>query len=242
MPRKCSFRKSFAGVYDILYDNPLFYARRTDFILSALGPEGGLLLDAGCATGRQIEELQARGRAVIGLDNDRHMLTVASCNSFDAPLVCGDLRRLPFRAAFAGILCLESPLAYLLDEDDFLMALGGLRRALLPGGRLILDAYDYVRMFWPTAMGRMRTFIDTVRVIEWHEYDERTRIWTMNQRFAVDDEDGRTRRFEVTHRLKMRTPDEYAAALERTGFEIREMLDGYPGSPDQRILIVASAR
>lgn len=240
-PNKRAINRSFASVYDTLYDNPLFYAQRTDFILSALGTEEGLLLDAGCATGWQMEELQARGRAVIGLDNDRHMLTFASCNSVDAPLVCGDLRRLPFRAAFTGILCIESPLAYLLDDNDFLMALRSLRRALLPGGRLIVDVYDYVGMLWPESMGRMRMRLGSVRIAESHSYDERSRVWTMKQRFAVDEEE-RTRRFEVIHRLKMRTPDEYAAALEQTGFVIREMLDGYPDLPEKRIVVVASAR
>jgi SAM-dependent methyltransferase len=241
MPRRRKLNRSFAGVYAILYDSPLFLEKRTGFILAALEPGDGLLLDAGCATGRQVEELQARGRRVIGLDNDRLMLTAARWKGLDAPLVCGDLRRLPFRSVFSGALCLESPLAYLLDDNDFLLALQNLRRALLPGGRLIIDAYDYVGMFWPEAMGRMRVEIGPIRVVESHDYDERSRVWTMKQRFAVDEE-GRTRQFEVRHYLKMRTLDGYAAGLERAGFEIQEMLDGYPNLPEKRIIIVASAR
>jgi SAM-dependent methyltransferase len=169
------------------------------------------------------------------------MLTVARWNGIDAPLVCGDLRRLPFTAAFAGVLCLESPLAYLLDDDDFIMALRSIRRALLPRGRVVIDVYDYVGMFWPGAMGWMRTSFGSLRIAESHNYDELTRMWTMEQRIAVD-ETGRTRRFRLRHVLKVRAPDEYAAALERSGFEIREMLDGYPNSQDKRLLIVAVAR
>lgn len=241
MPRNRSISRSFAGVYDILYDTPLFLEQRTDFLLAALGPGDGLLLDAGCATGRQIEELEARGRRVIGLDNDPRMLTVARWNGIDASLVCADLCRLPFSAAFTGVLCLESPLAYLLDDDDLIMALRSLRCALLPRGRLIIDTYDYVTMFWPEAMGWMRMSFGSLRVAESHSYDEHARVWTMEQRFAVDEE-GRTRRFRLRHVLKMRTPDEYAAALERTGFEIREIFDGYPGLPEKRIVVVAVAR
>jgi hypothetical protein len=40
----------------------------------------------------------------------------------------------------------------------------------------------------------------------------------------------------------MRTPNEYAAALEQSGFEVREMLDGYPNLPEKRIVVVAVAR
>ena len=96
-------------------------------------------------------------------------------------------------------------------------------------------------MFWPEAMGRMTVWFGALRVAESHSYDEQTRVWTMKQRFAVDEEK-RTRRFEVIHRLKMRTPDEYAAALERAGFNIREMLDGYPEMREKRIVVVADAR
>ncbi len=238
MPRNRWINRSFAGVYDILYDNPVFVERRTDFLLSVLGPADGLLLDAGCGTGSQIEALEARGRAVIGLENDPRMLTVARWNGIEAPLVCGDLRRLPFSAAFTGVLCLESPLAYLLDDDDFIMALRSIRRALIPRGRVIIDVYDYVGAFWPDAMGRMRMSFGSLRVAESHSYDERTRVWTMEQRFAVD-EDGRTRRFRLIHALKMRTPDEYAAALERTGLQVAEMLVGYPDLPEKRLVIVA---
>ena len=97
MPSKRALNRSFASVYDALYDNPIFIEQRTDFLLSALGPGDGLLLDAGCATGGQIDALQARGRAVIGLDLDPHMLTMARCNGVDAALIRADLRRLPFR-------------------------------------------------------------------------------------------------------------------------------------------------
>ena len=241
MPRNRWINRSFAAVYDILYDNPVFVERRTEFLLSALGPEDGLLLDAGCGTGSQITALEARGRAVVGLDNDPRMLTSARWKGIDAPLICGDLRRLPFRAAFSGVLCLESPLAYLLDDDDLIMALLSIRRALLPRGRVVIDVYDYVGAFWPGAMGRMRSSFGPMRVAESHAYDERSRVWTMEQRFAMD-EDGRTRRFRLTHVLKMRTPDEYAAAFERAGFKIREMLDSYPDSAEKRIIVVAAAR
>jgi SAM-dependent methyltransferase len=240
-PRARAVCRSFADVYDALYDNPIFIARRTDFILAALGASDGLLLDAGCGTGRQIDELQARGCEVIGLDLERQMLTIARRGGIAAPLICGDLRRLPFRAAFTGALCLESPLAYLLDDDEFIVALRSLRRALVPQGWLIMDTYDYAGTFWPESMGRMRAEIGPVRIVESHSYDEQTRLWTMRQRFAMDDE-GRTRRFQVTHALKMRTPNEYAAALEQSGFEVREMLDGYPNLPEKRIVVVAVAR
>jgi SAM-dependent methyltransferase len=239
-PRKGEDSLSFASVYDTLYDDPTFLAARTDFLLAALAPSDAPLLDAGCGTGSQAAALRDRSRRVIALDLDPLMLAVAKKKRGGLPLARGDLRRLPFRAAFGGIFCLESPLAYLLDDGDFILALRGLRRALLPRGRLVIDTFDFPATLGAGRMRPREATFGEVRVSESHSYDAETRIWTMRQRFAVGKRE-EARRFEVKHRLKIRPADAYAAALEETGFGILEMLPGYPGTPDRRIIVVARA-
>jgi SAM-dependent methyltransferase len=239
-PRRDESRGTFAGVYDALYDDPAFIAARSDYLCAVLGPPDRPLLDAGCGTGAQVDALGARGYRVVGLDRDPKMLTVAHMKLPAAPLARGDLRRLPFRNAFAGVLCLESPLAYLLDDEDFGLALQSLRRALLPRGRLILDTFDYTAMLGTSRARPREAAFDAVRVVESHSYDSGTRIWTMRQRFAVTDGEV-ARQFEVKHRLRLRTPDEYARGLEAAGFAVLEMRPGYPGLPDPRIVVAAKA-
>jgi SAM-dependent methyltransferase len=242
---------SFATVYDALYGDEEFAAIRSDFLCSVFdGCEPrSLLLDAGCGTGSQADALRMRGQRVVGLDIDPRMLTVARGKHPNVPFILADLRRLPFPATFGGIFCLESPLAYLLDDESFALALRSLRAALRPRGHLIIDTFDYPATLGP---GRIRprntTFREgatTADVSESHSYDGDRRIWTMRQRFAVT-EGTDTQRFEAQHRLRMRSADTYATALEREGFEVREMLAAYPGLPERlrkerRIIIVARA-
>jgi SAM-dependent methyltransferase len=238
--RKAEVSGAFASVYDTLYSDPEFISVRSDFLCSFVGPRDTPLLDAGCGTGAQTHALSQRGYPVVGLDLDPSMLAAARERLPGAPLVCADLRYLPFPAAFGGILCLESPLAYLLDDADFRLALRSLRSTLLPRGRLILDTFDYAAALGTGRIRPRQAAFGPVRVSESHLYDLATRVWTMRQRLTVAEVDG-DRRFEVKHRLKLRAADEYAAALEAAGFDVLQMLPGYPGLPEPRIVVVAQA-
>lgn len=240
---------SFASVYDTLYggDGP-FLQTQLAFFDSIFDASAGILLDAGCGTGKHLAALAAAGYRIVGLDSDRLMLGVARQKTPGA-LVRGDLRQLPFHRAFCGVLCLESPLAYLLDDADLLAALGSIHGALCDHGKLVIDVYDYLAMLGTRRIrpvegsygsGEMR-----VTVRESHRYQPKTRIWTMRQEFKVAEADAWSE-FEVTHRLRMRTLDEYAQALARAGFTVLEALTSYPNAPaglrDERRLILVARR
>src|SRR5258708_15288030 len=61
-------------------------------------------LDAGCGTGRNLEELSERGPAA-GIDVSVRALTLARRRG-RGQLVCGSIEALPFRTdAFEGVLC-----------------------------------------------------------------------------------------------------------------------------------------
>ena len=87
-----------------------------------------------------------------------------------------------------------------------------------------------------------------LEVTETHRYRPGTGAWWMTQSFTVR-RAGEVERFSVEHRLRVRSADDYAAALERAGFSIRELLPAYPGAypgspPDvgseARLILVAS--
>ena len=68
----------------------------------------------------------------------------------------------------------------------------------------------------------------------------------MRQQFAVGQGGEPAQRFEVKHRLKMRSADDYALALARAGLRVAQILPAYPGAPDRlkserRIIVVAQA-
>ena len=244
----------YAAVYDTIRgDDPAFRASQIAFLCEAFAGCTGPLLDAGCGTGRHLVFLKAAGYRVVGLDIGPAMLAVARLNlaaaGLPVRLVRGDLRALPFQAAFDGILCLESPLAYLLNDVELALALGNCRRTLHAGGALVMDIFDYAGMFGERGL-RPRTtrFSETwghVDVRESHRYDRANQIWEMRQAFTVV-RSGSQAQFAVRHRLRIRSADAYAAALERAGFTVEQLLPFYPGTlpelrHEQRIICVARA-
>ncbi len=124
MPRSSTgISYSFADVYDALYEDPAFLQAQMAFLGSVFGPPPLALLDLGCGTGAHLVALSRLGHRVVGLDVDLKMLRHARSKLPAAQVIRADLRHIPFRRAFEGALCLESPLAYLLDDVDLSTAL-----------------------------------------------------------------------------------------------------------------------
>ncbi len=236
-------KTSFAYVYDALYDDPAFLQAQLDFLTGVFGapPGRGALLDVGCGTGTHVAGLRALGYPVVGTDSDANMLRAARTKLGGGALVRADLRRLPFTQCFAGALCLESPLAYLMQDEDLESGLGSIRGALAPGARLVIDVFDYPGTLGAHPTGTSRAAFKTgrmrVSVRESHRYAEAERVWTMRQEFEVEEaasfaNDPEVVRFEVTHRLRIRQMDDYAQALEAAGFTILQALTAYPNIPE----------
>lgn len=242
----------YAAAFDVIYHDEAALAMQIAFLESCFRDRPGLLLDAGCGTGRHLRPLRRRGWPIIGVDFSPAMLAAAhphltAAGSMTA-LVCGDLRALPFRPGFAGILCMDSPLALLREDADLAAALAGFRRMLRPGGVLVAEVYDYVGSLGEAGIapwtGRFPAPWGHVIVYETHHYDRDTQCWEMTQRFTLH-RAGQPKQFTTVHRLRIRTVDTYVAAIERAGFRVCELLTGYPGAPaaartERRMIFVAS--
>jgi SAM-dependent methyltransferase len=227
----------FASIFDALYADAAGLNAQLAFLEDAFACPAGLLLDAGCGTGRYLIPLCRRGYRVVGVDLSPAMLAVACGRLADgglrAALLRGDLRALPFGPAFAGVLCLDSPLALILEEAGLAAALTSFHRALQPGGVLVAEVYDYVKSLgeedrapWT---GRFPAPWGHIIVHESHRYDCDASLWEMTQAFVVQ-RNRRQETFTITHRLRTRTADAYAAAIERAGFRIQALWTAYPGA------------
>ncbi len=94
-------------------------------------PTGGLILDVGCGSGRDMAAFAARGFCAVGVDRSAGMLKIAAQNGVSV-LVQADARRLPFaKEVFQGVWACASLLH--LPKSDLLAALKESHRVLRHG-------------------------------------------------------------------------------------------------------------
>jgi SAM-dependent methyltransferase len=91
------------------------------------------VLDAGCGTGFNLCDYVQLGRA-YGLEPDRHAAALGRSRS-GAPVVQGDLLRLPFRSGSFDLVVCTDVLEHIAEDSA---ALSELARVLRPAGTLIL--------------------------------------------------------------------------------------------------------
>jgi SAM-dependent methyltransferase len=98
-------------------------------------PKTAQILDLGCGSGQDADELRRRGHHVIGLDRTAALLAFARRQSAVLPLICADMRRLPLRGgSFDGIWAAASLIH--LPKANVKTVLADLRRLTRPGGIL----------------------------------------------------------------------------------------------------------
>jgi SAM-dependent methyltransferase len=161
----------YAELYDLFYaDKP--YAAEVDVVDDLLLEYGDgaarRLLDVACGTGRHATEFAARGWDVTGIDQSIDMLRRAQVRASpgNPTFVAQDMRRIDMgNEAFDAVVCLFDSIGYAVTNDAIGQTLGGIRRALRPGGLFavefwhappMLRAHDPVReRYWETATGKV---------------------------------------------------------------------------------------
>jgi SAM-dependent methyltransferase len=115
-----------------------------DFIVQALalGP-AARVLDLCCGQGRHAIELAKRGLEVTGADLSEHLLDIARKAAEEAgvtvTMVRCDMRELPWESEFDAVVNMFTAFGYFDPDEENERVLRAVRRALRPGGRLLLD-------------------------------------------------------------------------------------------------------
>jgi SAM-dependent methyltransferase len=119
--------------------------REVDALEDLLGLRTGMrVLDVGCGPGRHSHELARRGMVVVGVDISERFVELATADApAGATFLRLDARELPFAGEFDAAVCLcQGAFGLMTAPGDDRAVLDGIARALVPGGRLALTAFN----------------------------------------------------------------------------------------------------
>jgi SAM-dependent methyltransferase len=150
------------------------------------------VLDIGCGTGRLLGPLAARGWHVVGMEPDAENLAEARRVAAGMPglegLIAGGFGDLEAVDAFHMIVAVADPWWYLLSAGVRADALRRVRRALRPGGVVVLEGpnfewiLDHYRQPQPN-----EAMVEGVRVrrVPRHDIDLAAGAWTQTDIVTV---------------------------------------------------------
>jgi SAM-dependent methyltransferase len=243
------FESFFGTDYFEIYRDvlvPEATAAEVEGIVSLLGlPAGARVLDLACGHGRHAIPLAERGYDVTGYDLSDTMLAQARADGAARGVAVrwlrGDLRALDFAAAFDAAINVFTAFGYFADPEDDLETLRRVRRALVPGGRFLLETLHrdgLLARFRPrveyTTSGGAQVTRDYVWDLARNVIDERV---------ALVRPDGT--RAEYATSVRMRSLHEWIALVRSAGLEPVAWYGGLDGGPlrlDSRRLVLISAR
>ena len=184
---------------------------------------GTRVLDCPCGHGRISNRVAALGAEVVGVDSNSKFLEFAARSGSAVDYRLGDMRSLDFEGEFDLLLNVFTGFGYFDDATDR-KVLAGFRRALRPGGKLVMDLQNEHRILTIIAAAGGQSIALIERgddlLVDRNTYDA-VSSRTLTERISV--RDGKVRRYPFGVRLF--SPAELAAWLRDAGFGQVEVFD-----------------
>lgn len=212
----------FSYVYDTLMDDTL-YGKWLEYADGYLERSGQHVLELACGTGELAIRLQKAGYQVTGLDLSDEMLSLAMNRQLEAgirfPLIQGDMRQLEEVGNFEAVTCFSDSLCYMRDENEVLEVFKSVYHTLEEGGVFLFDVHSTHKIdnLFPGYMYNAE--LDDV-VFLWTSYaGEEPHTVEHDLSFFIEEEDGRYRRYDETHRERTYSISTYTNLLKEAGFQ-----------------------
>lgn len=231
-----------------VYDAECPWSREDDYFLSVVNETpSSRLLDLGCGTGRLALGMAVCGHAVTGVDPARASLEAARAKpgADRVTWVEGHSRVLP-DAAFDVAVMTSHVAQFFVEDDDWTRTLADLRRALMPGGRLVFDTRDPQARRWerwnPVDSQRRITLPDSGVVTAWTEVTAvRDGAVSFTHHYTFPD----GQELLSTATLRFRAEADIRSSLHNAGFRIEHIYGGWNREPvgagDGELLVIARA-
>jgi pyrroloquinoline-quinone synthase len=123
------------------------YARQAEFVLDQLSDVShASVLDLAAGTGSLARLLVDRGVQVTGIATSQTILAAAARKVPEGRFLRSDIRSLSLDAKFDAVVCMNGHLHYIHEPQDIMRVLRSAKEHLRPGGTLIVELRDRVRL------------------------------------------------------------------------------------------------
>lgn len=192
---------------------------------------GARILDLACGHGRHSIPLAKMGYRVTGYDLSEVFLAraraAAAAENAGVTWMRGDMRELPFEKEFDAVINMFTAFGYFEDPADDLRTLEGVRKALVPGGRFLLETVHRDGLLTRFRERDWDRTLEGSFVLRERRLDLATDV--MHENARVIRRDGS----EVEHRMMMRirSVHGYLDLMNEAGLEPEVWYGGIDGSP-----------
>lgn len=228
-PTREWFRDWFGDEYIALYPHRDQSEARVavDLFLAAVPPgPKARVLDLACGAGRHMREFRRAGLETMGLDLSRALLRQARSQTPLLPVVCADMRSIPFEdGSFDGLTSFFTSFGYFCEPLDDRRVLQEMGRVVRHGGSFMLDFLNEDRVRRELVPEDMRE-VEENRIIQRREIRDGFVI----KRIRIESTgDGSAREFE--ERVRLYSCGDLTALLEEAGLQISHRFGDYQGGP-----------